>query len=132
MAVKIIPDVFYLTVNSIARAAIGATFKPGLGEEWRDSVQAYVDKNGKFSKFEALYTPIAPPPVYWEYNCGQCWAFIRPTLTCKWVKEMGFPNPGQIHPQGWCSVWMPLDGVKPLSYIGKKPWFLVEKPPAVP
>ena len=128
----ILPDVFYLLLNSIGRAALGATVMPGLGEEWRDALQAHVNRNGKLTKFEALYTPVTPPPVFWEYNCGQCFAFLRETLTCKWVSEVSFPNPGQIHPQGWCAVWMPLDGARPLGYLGRLPWFLKEPAPAFP
>ena len=130
--IRILPDVIYLFLNSVGRAAAGATVKEGLGEEWRGTLQSYVDRNGKFTKFETLYLPISLPPLFWEYNCGQCFAFQRETQTCKWVKEEGFPNPGIIHPQGWCTVWMPLEGATPFSYIGKIPWFLREKPPAFP
>ena len=129
---RVIPDVVWLAANSVGRAALGATLVPGLGEKWRANVQAHVDRNGKFTKFEAFYTPVAPPPVFWEYNCGQCFAFQREPRTCLWVSEKGIPNPGIIHPQGWCAVWMPLDGDKPLSYIGRVPWFLREPAPALP
>jgi len=129
---RILPDLLFLLVNSIGRAALGATLAPGLGDRWRDTLGAYVDRNGKFSKFEVAYSPVAPPPVFWEYNCGQCFAFLRESRTCRWVGEQGWPNPGQIHPQGWCAIWMPLDGVKPLGYIGRVPWFLREPAPAFP
>lgn len=129
---RILPDLFYLLVNSVGRAALGATIAPGLDKEWRESLEDHVAKNGKLTKFEAGYTPIAPPPVFWEYNCGGCIAFERETSTCKWVKEEGFPNPGIIHPQGWCAVFMPPDGERPLSWVGRVPWFVKEKPPALP
>lgn len=129
----VLPDIVWLLVNSVGRAALGATLVQGLGDRWREGLQAYVDRNGKLTKFEAAYTPVAPPPVFWEYNCGQCFAFQRgePSL-CRWVSEAGFPNPGQIHPQGWCAIWMPLEGARPLSFLGRVPWFLREPAPAIP
>lgn len=129
---RVLPDAIGLLANSVGRAALGATLFQSLGERWRETLQAHVDKNGKWTKFEVVYTPVAPPPVFWEYNCGQCFAFIREGRTCRWVTEQGFPNPGEIHPQGWCAVWMPLDGEKPLSFLGKVPWFLREPAPAIP
>ncbi len=127
-----IPDLFYLVANSVGRAAAGVTIKPGLGDRWRHDIESYVLKNGKFSKFETAYSPISPPPVFWEYNCGQCFAFQRATLTCKWVSEQGLVNPGKISPVGWCAIWMPMPGVKPFTYVGKLPWFLRERLPVFP
>jgi len=129
---RILPNAIYLLLNSVGRAALGATVSKGLGQEWTEALQEYVDQNGKFSKFGVLYSPVAVPPVFWEYNCGECRAFERETMTCKWVDEAGFPNPGKIHPQGWCSVWMPLEGKRPLSWVGKTPWFLREPRPEFP
>lgn len=129
---RILPDVIYLFLNSAGRAALSATVKPGLVEEWRQDLESYVERNGKFTKFSVSYLPIAVPPLFWEYNCGQCYHFIRDEMKCKTVSEAGFPNPGTINPQGWCVIWLPKDGVMPFSYIGKIPWFLREKPPAFP
>jgi len=129
---RILPDALHLIFSSIGRAALGATIFPGLGDQWRDTVQSYVDRNGKWTKFQTIYSPIAPLPAFWEYPCATCWAFERETRTCKWVSERGFPNPGIIHEQGWCIVWVPLEGDPPFSYVGKLPWFVREPPPVFP
>lgn len=129
---RILPDLIYLLLNSIGRAALGVTLVKGMGEEWRSKLSDYVRVNGKFTKFEVFYSPVAPFPVFWEYNCGNCWAFERPTLTCKWVVEKGWPNPEVIHSQGWCVVWMPRAGDPPFGYLGKIPWLFREPPPAFP
>lgn len=119
-------DSLYLAINSIVRTALGQR------AEWNKKIQTYIDLNGKFTKVEAIYTPIAPPAVLWEYSCGECIAFQRETFTCRWVSEKGYPNLNKIHPQGWCVIWMPKEGVVPLSYIGKVPWVLREPPPEFP
>lgn len=129
---RILLNVVYLLLNSVGRAAIGATVVPGLGDEWRDAIDDYVEVNGKVTKRAVLYSPVAPPPVFWEYNCGNCWAFERETQRCKWVTEQGWPNPGIIHPQGWCVIWVPREGDPPLSYLGRLPWFLREQVPVIP
>ena len=132
MSPRVLPNVFYLLVNSVGRAALGVTLVKGLGDEWRDTLQSYVDRNGKITKFEVAYSPVAPPPVFWEYNCGECVAFLRDEKQCKWVDVEGLINPGIIHPQGWCVIWMPKDGERQFSYVGKVPWFIRETAPIFP
>ena len=129
---RIIPDVVWLLANSIGRAALGATIIPGLGERWREAVEKQVRLMGKYTKFEVVYSPVDPTPVFWEYNCGNCFAFERSPLTCKWVQEKGWPNVDVIHSQGWCVIWLPKVGDPPLSYLGRIPWLLREPPPKFP
>ena len=129
---RLLPDALFLLLNSVIRAALGATLKPGMGDEWRSTLEDYVRANGKLAKFAVVYSPVAPFPVFWEYHCGNCFAFERPTLTCRWVNEKGWPNPAIIHSQGWCVIWMPKEGVPPLNYIGRLPWLLREPLPAFP
>ena len=127
----ILPDLLWLLANSIGRAALGATLVPGLGE-WASELQNYVDRNGKFSKFMVAYSPVAPPPVFWDYICGECRVYERDKRTCKWVSESGFPQDGEIHPAAWCAVWTPKEGERPFSWVGKVPWFLREPQPVFP
>ena len=132
MSSPIIPDLLLLLVNSVGRAALGATLVTGLGEKWVAVLEDYVNRNGKFSKFAVAYSPIAPPPVFWEYNCGSCRAFQKEQQRCRWVSEEGFPQPQEIHPAAWCAIFMPLEGERPLTWVGRTPWFIREPMPKFP
>lgn len=106
--------------------------QPELASAWKKEIESYVAEEGKLSKFEAAYLPFAPPPVFWEYTCASCIAFEREKKQCKWVTEKGIPNPGIIHPQGWCDIWMPLAEEKRFSYLQRKPHVLSEPLPIFP
>ena len=115
MASPILPDILWLFGNSVGRAALDATVKPGVLLRWVNSVTDYVTLHGKFTKFQAGYLPIPFPPFFWDYKCFKCrfWQGTREkptTSTCTIVE-------GQIAPRAWCTLWMPPEGVKPLTWV---------------
>jgi hypothetical protein len=85
----IIPDVLWLVVNSMGRAA---------------DIEDYTAKNGKFSQFAVLYVPFSPPPLFWDYKCKKC-RFWQSPDSCTVVE-------GRIAPRGWRAVWLPPDNYK--------------------
>jgi len=105
---KVLPDIVFLLSNSISRAALGATVKPGLDLGWINTIEKYVSHEGKFSKFAVAYVPISPPPVFWDYKCLKCYFWQGPKY-CKVVE-------GIIVPRGWCAIYMPKVNYKPLSW----------------
>jgi len=129
----LLPDALALTFNSIVLAFAEATgIAPGAGEEWVQALEEYVAREGLFSKFAVVYTPVQPPPFFWDYNCGRCRFWKEPasgeTLGgCTLVS-------GQIARGGWCGVWMPPQGVPPFTWpariLADIPSFLTEAPEA--
>lgn len=129
----LLPDALALTVNSIALAAADAVgIAPGKAEEWAQALEGHVRRNGRMSKFSVLYTPVQPPPFFWDYNCARCryWTEPAPGQTlggCTLVS-------GKIARGGWCAVWMPPKGVAPFSWPGRflqdLPRWIAEAPEA--
>lgn len=105
---SILPDLRWLLVNSIGRAALDATVKPGVLQPWIDELDRYVKANGKFGKLQVSYLPVSPPPVFWDYKCKKCRVWQEPDA-CLWVD-------GKIAPSGWCAVWLPPDDYKALTW----------------
>jgi hypothetical protein len=103
----VLPDLFWLAYNSIARAAANAVTPPFVTKEnaqayyqaWLTELNNYVAANGKFTKFEVAYLPFSPPPLFWDYKCFKCASWIDPNA-CSLVD-------GSISRSGWCSVWTP-------------------------
>jgi hypothetical protein len=108
---KVLPDIVFLVVNSIGWAAADATIQPGVLKSWKDELDRYVQSNGKFSKFAVGYLPFSPPPVFWEYVCYKCNAFIPPNA-CNLVD-------GEIGRHAWCTIWVPPDTYKAFSWPGE-------------
>jgi len=130
---SVFQDEIEFAIQSLS-SAVGASLleKPQLTEEWKRHLDKVVAKDGKFHKMKVAYTPLAPPPVFWEYNCASCIIFDAKRKTCKWVNEWGFPNPGEIHPQAWCVLWMPKHSDKPLSFLQRLPSIFTEDLPIFP
>lgn len=117
----VVPDVVWLLYNSIARAAANSTGQPGILQPWEDELNRYIVANGKFQKFEVLYAPVSPPPVFWDYKCYKClfWNGVRPVPSdlrwqpmasgCKAVD-------GDICPSGYCAIWLPPPDYKKLTW----------------
>ena len=103
-----LPDVVYLLTNSIGRAAIQALSKGQQLEEWVTAIERYVAQNRLFTKFEALYVTVSPPPFFWDYSCGKCRWWQEPDR-CKVVE-------GQIGRYAWCAIWVPPQGVPPFQW----------------
>ena len=61
----------------------------------------------KYSKQQALYQTMGPPPLGWIYQCQYCTYFIQPT-DCQIVCRAGYPDKNIIGPAGWCVLWYPL------------------------
>jgi hypothetical protein len=111
----VLPDLFWLTYNSIGRAA-GAAIDPNnqpLLQDWITELNNYVALNGKFTKFEVGYLPISPPPLFWDYKCKKCMSYIPAIDTtkpqCNWVN-------GDIGPGAWCSIWIAPSNYKAFSW----------------
>jgi hypothetical protein len=106
----VLPDVIWLTVNSIVRAAISAidSNKETWLRDWIDKLNIYVFLNGKFSQFAAGYVPFSPPPLLYDYKCRKCLNWVEPD-GCNWVE-------GTISRSGWCSIWTPMTGYKAFSW----------------
>jgi hypothetical protein len=102
-----LPDVFFLLTNSIGRAALDATARPGLLQPWIDELDSYVTREGKFSKFAVAYLPLSPPPVFWDYKCRKCRSWT--SGTCSLVD-------GAIRPAGWCAIWTPAPGYRAFTW----------------
>jgi len=111
LAQPLLEDVFSLLVNSIGLAALDATLKPGVAGQWVQAIEGRVQATGKFSKFAVIYTPVQPPPFFWDYNCQRC-RFWQEGNSCKVVG--GFVARG-----GWCAIYMPPDGVRPFTWPGR-------------
>ena len=109
---SVLPDVVWLLSNSIGRAAIAAQPPPGVSadilQSWIDELNRYVAINGKFSKFQVMYLPLSPPPVFWDYKCKKCLKFVQPN-GCNWVS-------GEVAPSGWCAIWVPPAEYKALTW----------------
>lgn len=103
-----LPDVVYLLTNSIGRAALSATLTPGALKPWVDEVDAFVSREGKFSKFSVAYFPLGPPPFFWDYKCYKCGRF-QSGGTCAWVS-------GDIGRHAWCSIWVPAPGYQAFTW----------------
>ncbi len=109
----VLPNIAYLVVNSVGRAALDATIKPGVLQPWVDELDRYVQANGKFSQFAAAYLPLSPPPAFWDYKCKKCLKWGpnqgQADRTCLWIQ-------GDISPEGWCSIWVPNTGYKAFTW----------------
>ncbi len=108
----ILPDLFYLTVNSIGSAAVD-TLKPGTLQKWVDTLNEQIVAEGQFTQFSVFYRDISIPPLVWDYKCRKClwWgpANGMPDRSCKAVA-------GDITPQGWCVIWLPPPAYKPMTW----------------
>jgi hypothetical protein len=104
---KPIPDVVFLTVKSISSAAL-ETVKPGTLGPWISGLEDYVNKMGRFTKFEVMYVPVSPPPFFYDYKCRKCRWWIQGG-SCQMVD-------GLIVPRGWCAIWVPPDSYKPFTW----------------
>lgn len=108
----------YMLFKSITIAARNATIQPGVMQAWIDEIEAQVDSQGKFTKSAVGYRTFSPPPVFWDYKCAKCRAWIQLEAMgytvypgqCKWVE-------GEIARNGWCSIWLPPDDKPVLSWI---------------
>lgn len=105
---EVIPNPLSLALNSISIAAMDATVKPGSLQPWIDEIEAYISKNGKFSKFSVSYVPLSPPPAFWDYKCKKCLWWQEPD-GCKVVE-------GKISPRGWCAIWLPPEEYKAFTW----------------
>ena len=103
-----LPNPLILSGKSIGLAALNATARPGSLQPWIDELEEYVDLNGKLSKPSVAYIPFSPPPVFWDYKCRKCRFWQEPNA-CSLVD-------GEISPKGWCSIWLPPDDYKALSW----------------
>lgn len=106
----ILPDALWLAYNSIGRAA-GAAINPNdqpVLQAWIDELNRYVAANGKFQKFEVIYVPLGPPPLFWNYACFKCLAYIDPNA-CQWVE-------GVVGKRAWCTCWLPQVSYKALTW----------------
>ena len=123
----LLPDALYLTIASILAAAADATIAPGLALQWIQTLESHVGRNGKLSKFSALYVPLQPPAFVWRYSCDNCHAWQEPN-GCRWVE-------GWIAAGGWCSIFMPKEGDPPFTWPAKllqdAPRWVAEFPEAV-
>ena len=106
---RVLPDIVWLLVNSVSRAAFSATVRnPKYVQDWRDELEGYVAREGKFSKFSVGYFPLSPPPAYWDYKCKKCFAWQQPN-SCRWVE-------GTIMPFAWCAIWLPPESYKAFTW----------------
>jgi len=97
-----------LLFKSITLAGANATISPGALQPWLDEIEQTVAEQGKYSKQSVAYLPFSPPPALWDYKCKKCRAW-QPPAGCKWVE-------GKIAPIGWCTIWLPPDDYKALSW----------------
>ena len=94
-----VSNVIQMAFKSISLAASNSTYKPGALQPWVDEIEAKVATDGKFTKRSVAYSPISPPPVFWDYKCKKCRWWMGPA-SCKVVA-------GTISPRGWCAIWVP-------------------------
>ncbi len=73
----------------------------------------------KTPKILALYTPIAPPPFIYIYQCNHCRYFIEPN-DCSIVCRKGQPDNNIISPTAWCRLLVNKQEEKPFDWIIKK------------
>jgi len=81
-------------------------------------LRALVEQGGaKWSKFSALYAPLAPPPLFFDYSCRGCRFFESTSSTCAMVGRTADPGGAQVSPQGWCLLSLPAQTQTPLSWL---------------
>ena len=129
----LLPDALALAFNSIILAAADATgLAAGASEEWVQALETHVSLYGPLSKFAVVYTPVQPPPFFWDYSCGRCRFWKEPAPGealggCTLVS-------GQIARGGWCAVWSPPVGTAPFTWLPRvledAPKWLAEAPEA--
>lgn len=75
----------------------------------------------KLPKAVALYLPVAPPPVAFQYDCQFCPFWIPPENgkppLCQLVSEKGPPDEGMIKAEAWCILWIPNGNNAPFSWL---------------
>lgn len=90
-----------MLAKSVSVAATNATVRPGVLQPWVDEIETHVQENGSFTKSQVLYSPLSPPPVFWDYKCAKC-RFYDGAGGCRVVD-------GEIGRNGWCVLWLPPD-----------------------
>jgi hypothetical protein len=111
-----LPDVVFLLVNSIARAALARSLnRPEVERRWVEAVEAEVKANGKLSKFAAAYVSFHPPPAFWPYYCGRCLPGEERVFTPAAANPIREITPG--------SPVLGHDGkLHPVLAVGRKPY----------
>jgi hypothetical protein len=142
---EVIPSLASLLVGPEEIDAGSFLFSPGVlpatvfgyalgGEETLDGIEdilrarARNAERGKISKYDAFYAPQTPLPVgVWEYRCE----------TCRFYNERESPGSGgpecdivgheedwfggtNVHPSGWCALWMPLEDQSWFEYVTER------------
>lgn len=116
--------------TSVTAPALVAGYILDGGRTYRD-LDAYIRSQAgrgdgrKFSKTQVTYSPVSPlPPGFWDYRCKNC-RFYQPNAgegegagRCAVVGKDADPFGGKkIHANGWCSAWLPEDGVEAFDYL---------------
>lgn len=110
-------------VASAPLRSIGSAIFPSLAQGLQEQLLNTVNQRGrKFSKFEALYGPVAPPPIAWRYNCETCrfWQDPNKCLIVGVEDENLYGNllgGPYISPHHWCALWLSLETVPPLHWL---------------
>lgn len=115
---KRLPKVPKNPVTSVATVPASVTGYAIDGEEGIESIENGIRAragDGKFSKFEAAYSPQTPlPPGAWEYKCATCRFYDKNgsgESRCEVVGNPDDPFGGEkVHPEAWCGLWLPVDG----------------------
>lgn len=110
-------------VASAPLRSIGSALFPSLAQDLEEQLLDTVAGRGrKFSKLEALYSPLAPPAIAWRYECQTC-RFWQDPNGCSIVGVddeatygplLGGPA---IGPRHWCALWLSPEAVPPLHWL---------------
>lgn len=116
-----IPEILKSPVT-IARLAAGFLLDgvPGLqaeADQLADEELAMLqDRGHKLGKVEAWYTPLAPLPFFYLYDCSHC-RFWQGPNRCQIVGLPDDPWGGEaIHPFHFCVRWLPLANEPPFDW----------------
>lgn len=105
-----------MTLVTPLRLGLGL-LDPEQSMDIQAQLRSRVAKEGKFSKFQALYFPVTPIlPLAWFYDCADCVFYqaadFAATRTCELVQ-------GNIAPFAWCGLWTNLQEDRPFSWVGR-------------
>lgn len=142
---RVVPDIEELLTGpddvSIRSLVLGPATIPGTvgayavaGEKGLDAIEDEVRDwatgldAGKVSKYDAYYFPQTPLPFgVWEYACETCRFYVEPEdspsgeARCEVVGQEGDLFGGQdIHPRGWCALWMPEEGKRWFEFVEER------------
>lgn len=88
-------------------------FNPEIVNQVRAQLRGRRAAQGQFLKAQVAFMPVTLIlPAAYFYDCADCVFYRQSSKTCELVA-------GNIEPYAWCGLWLPRDGDRPFSWIGR-------------